>query len=62
MTRILCFAFCLFIALSARAQLPAGNLANDFAVSANPKTSWDGGITWHWVDTLNTLGLGQVSP
>ncbi len=23
------------------------------------KTSWDGGVTWQWVDTLGSLGLGQ---
>jgi len=23
------------------------------------KTSWDGGVTWHWVDTLGSLGLGK---
>jgi hypothetical protein len=23
------------------------------------KTTWDGGITWQWVDTLGSLGLGQ---
>jgi len=23
------------------------------------KTSWDGGITWQWVDTLGSLGLGM---
>ena len=23
------------------------------------KTTWDGGVTWQWVDTLGSLGLGQ---
>jgi len=23
------------------------------------KTSWDGGVTWRWVDTLGSLGLGS---
>jgi hypothetical protein len=23
------------------------------------RTSWDGGLTWHWVDTLGSLGLGE---
>ena len=23
------------------------------------KTTWDGGVTWQWVDTLASLGLGQ---
>jgi hypothetical protein len=23
------------------------------------RTSWDGGVTWQWVDTLGSLGLGE---
>jgi hypothetical protein len=46
MTRILSFAFCLLISLSARAQMPVWNLANDFAISTNPNGPWSYGYSF----------------